>query len=215
VEIAEQYANLSEESISQVKVFTSLFLNEGKRSEQEAYYGFVTDIKVRDNGINIYFKKLAVIPQGSLIKNHIALAIDPMEFSRTHWTIKNINLHEELADAGIVISEAVQSVFNINEHIFDIAMTFSGDNRPLVKSIVEELSVRIAANRIFYYEYYQAYLARPSLDTLLQDIYRNRSKLFVVFLCKSYQNKEWCGLEFHAIRDIIKKEKTIKSCTSF
>ena len=47
----------------------------------------------------------------------------------------------------------------------------------------------------------------PSLDTLLQDIYRNRSRLIVVFLCEKYQEKEWCGIEIRAIREIIKERE--------
>lgn len=46
-------------------------------------------------------------------------------------------------------------------------------------------------------------MARPSLDILLQEIYRDRSKLIVVFIGKKYQEKEWCGVEFRAIKDII------------
>lgn len=36
-----------------------------------------------------------------------------------------------------------------------------------------------------------------------QDIYRNRSKLVVVFLGGDYQRKDWCGIEFRAIKEII------------
>ena len=46
-------------------------------------------------------------------------------------------------------------------------------------------------------------LARPALDVLLQEIYGQRSRLIVVFLCADYQNKEWCGVEFRAIREIV------------
>lgn len=208
-EVKRQFCPLNEAAISQIKAFPTLFVNEnnlGENPNQEAFFGFVTDIKVRDNGINIYFQKLAAIPQTTLIENAPALAIDEIEFSRTHWTIKKLNLREELTEAGIVISEAVPSIFNINTHIFDVAVTFAGESRPLVKAVVEELSAKIASNRVFYDEFYQAYLARPSLDTLLQNIYHKRSRLIVAFLCKSYQEKEWCGLEFHAIRDIIKQK---------
>ena len=34
-------------------------------------------------------------------------------------------------------------------------------------------------------------------------LYRNRSKLIVVFLGGDYQRKEWCGVELRAIREII------------
>ncbi len=46
-------------------------------------------------------------------------------------------------------------------------------------------------------------MARPSLDILLQNIYRERSTLIVVFICADYNSKQWCELEFHAIREFI------------
>ncbi len=62
---------------------------------------------------------------------------------------------------------------------------------------------RIGPNSYFYDNNYVSQLARPSLDTLLQEIYRNRSKLIVVFLGTDYQRKDWCGIEFRAIKEII------------
>jgi hypothetical protein len=73
-----------------------------------------------------------------------------------------------------------------------------------VKSIAAELEVKLGPNTYFYDNNYKSQIARPSVDIVLQDIYRNRSKLVVVFLCKRYQDKEWCGIEFRAIREIIK-----------
>jgi hypothetical protein len=45
------------------------------------------------------------------------------------------------------------------------------------------------------------------MDVLLQGIYRERSKLIVVFISGSYQAKDWCGVEFHAIRNIINRRE--------
>ena len=58
----------------------------------------------------------------------------------------------------------------------------------------------------FGYKDFTAQLARPNLDTLLQRIYLNNSDLVVVFLCAEYEQKEWCGLEWRAIRNIIKNK---------
>lgn len=69
--------------------------------------------------------------------------------------------------------------------------------------VAQELEGRIGPNSYFYDRNYVSQLARPSLDTLLQDIYRHRSKLIVVFLGSDYQRKDWCGIEFRAIREII------------
>ena len=57
---------------------------------------------------------------------------------------------------------------------------------------------------IFYDFDYQAQLSRPNLDVFLQKIYRDRSDLVVIFLCEAYAEKQWCGLEWRAIRDLIK-----------
>jgi hypothetical protein len=87
---------------------------------------------------------------------------------------------------------------------FKVAMSFPGEVRAYVANVVEALRVPLGPDSIFYDHDYQAQLARPNLDTLLQDIYRDRSELVVVFLCSDYARKEWCGLEWRAIRDLIK-----------
>jgi hypothetical protein len=69
-----------------------------------AYYGYVNDIKVQDNGIKVYFTKLNTLPQQVLIDLSYELGIagarSYTELSRTHWAIKRINLIEVLEKAG-------------------------------------------------------------------------------------------------------------------
>ena len=90
---------------------------------------------------------------------------------------------------------------------FQVAMSFPGEHRPYVASTVGKLREHLGPDAVFYDLDYQAQLARPNLDVLLQDIYRNRSALVVVFLCEKYAEKQWCGLEWRAIRDMIKFKK--------
>ena len=66
------------------------------------------------------------------------------------------------------------------------------------------LAASLGRDRVFYDNWYKAELARPSLDIYLQDIYRKQSELLVVFLSAEYESKEWCGLEWRAIRDLLK-----------
>ena len=73
----------------------------------------------------------------------------------------------------------------------------------MVEKIAIELERLIGPNSYFYDNNYVSQLARPSLDVLLQDIYRKRAKLIVVFLSADYQRKDWCGVEFRAIKEII------------
>jgi len=99
-------------------------------------------------------------------------------------------------------------MFDIHSHEFDIAISFPGEHRAYVEALVEALikEHEIKPEKIFYDDFYKPFLAIPSSDIPLQDIYRNRSKLIVTFLCEKYQEKEWCGLEARAIRDLIKEQ---------
>ncbi|WP_245867534.1 hypothetical protein SPSIL_048900 [Sporomusa silvacetica DSM 10669] len=94
-------------------------------------------------------------------------------------------------------------IIDIEHHNFDVAVTFAGESRDFVEQVVRELEKILGTNRVFYDNDYESQLARPGLDFLLQDIYKNRSKLIVVFLSGKYQEKKWCGLEFKAVRDFI------------
>ena len=90
---------------------------------------------------------------------------------------------------------------------FQVAMSFPGEHRTYVASTVEVLRGQLGPDAVFYDFDYQAQLARPNLDVCLQDIYRKQSSLVVVFLCEKYAEKQWCGLEWRAIRDLIKCKK--------
>lgn len=95
----------------------------------------------------------------------------------------------------------------LSEIKFQVAMSFPGEHRTYVASTVDKLREHLGPDAVFYDFDYQAQLARPNLDVLLQDIYCNRSSLVVVFLCDAYAEKQWCGLEWRAIRDMIKSRK--------
>lgn len=90
---------------------------------------------------------------------------------------------------------------------FDLALSFPGEHRAFVKEVAEALALSLTKERVFYDRFHEAELARPNLDTYLQRIYHDESELVVVFLCQKYDEKEWCGLEFRAIRDLIKKRR--------
>ena len=90
---------------------------------------------------------------------------------------------------------------------FDVALSFPGEYRDFVKTIADKLAEELGRDRIFYDNYSEAELGRMNLDTYLQDIYHNHAELIVVFLCAEYKEKEWCGLEWRAIRDLAKQKK--------
>lgn len=96
------------------------------------------------------------------------------------------------------------STKRLQDLAFKAALSFPGEHRSYVAGVANTLSREWGPDTVFYDMDYQSELARPNLDTLLQSIYRDRSDLVVVFLCAEYASKEWCGLEWRSIRDIIK-----------
>lgn len=103
--------------------------------------------------------------------------------------------------------DRVSESIDIDSHVFDVALSFPGESRDYVLDVTKDLHLNLGKDSYFYDKNYTAHLARPDLDTLLQDIYRNRSKLVVVFLSGEYDEKEWCGLEFRAIKQFIKDKQ--------
>jgi hypothetical protein len=90
---------------------------------------------------------------------------------------------------------------------FDVALSFPGERRRDVAKLANELAKNLGKARVFYDDYYKAELARPNLDLYLQSIYLEHSELVVVIVCGKYEEKEWCGVEWRAIREIIKKRE--------
>lgn len=108
-EMKDLCASLSPEAIAIIKTFPAVFCSENRHysktdPDHMAFYGYVTDIKVQDNGIKVYFTKLNQLPQQVLIDLSYELSIagakSYTELSRTHWAIKRINLVEVLENAG-------------------------------------------------------------------------------------------------------------------
>lgn len=102
--------SLSSEAIELIKTFPAIFCSENDQygtcaDSQIAYLGLVTDIKVQDNGIKVYYQTLYDLPQKRLNEIIFDLGISGTdsfnEFNRTHWCIKRIDLIAALQEAGI------------------------------------------------------------------------------------------------------------------
>jgi len=95
---------------------------------------------------------------------------------------------------------------DIFTHVFRVAFSFPGEARHRITPIAHNVQEALGPDSVFYDEWYKAELARPSLDLRLQGIYA-RAELVVVCLCAGYDRKEWCGLEWRPIRDLVKKRQ--------
>lgn len=91
---------------------------------------------------------------------------------------------------------------------FKVAFSFPGESRALVKAVADKLSEEFGEEAILYdkYRWAKAELPGMDLDVHLPDLYREDSELIVVFMLEKYDEKEWCLLEWRAIRDFAKSK---------
>lgn len=207
-EIIKQFGLLDAVACQELMRMPCIFAYESGRNKAPKF-GTITNITKRQQVVRIEYDIQPVDPfltaeQMESLK--FELDMSGWETNRTHWAVKDVNLPKELHAIGIKLpswSRAITKAVDISTHSFDVALSFPGQARDLVEAVASELEGLIGPNSYFYDSNYTSQLARPSLDLLLQDIYRNRSKLIVVFLSGDYQNRDWCGIEFRAISDII------------
>ena len=214
-EIIEKYGELTKSNIDEIKQFPCIFAYENQVTKNPKF-GLIRKIVNRQVKIKIEYEIIELekfLTYSDISNMSLNLDISDWEMNRTHWAIKDVNLSKELISKGIKFPQGIcrdTKAVDITKHKFEVALSFPGEIRNYIATIVSELEKLVGPNSYFYDSNYKAQLARPSLDTLLQDIYKNRSKLIVVFLCKKYQEKEWCGIEFRAIKEIIMERQNNK-----
>lgn len=208
--VKARLAKLTTESIEQLKSFPTLFAYEG--DDKPVRIGYIRRIRERGRSILIEYEldqTVAPFTFGSLAPLKTKLDIAEWEMSRTHWAVKDEDLFEILVSAGLVDQSFVgegRPPGRVEEMRFKVALSFPGEKREYVAGVAAEVKKRLGQASVFYDKDFTAQLARPNLDTLLQRIYLNNSDLVVVFLCADYERKQWCGLEWRAIRTIIKNK---------
>jgi hypothetical protein len=208
-EVTEKYGNLDAASTADLKLLPCIFAYEGA-NRKNPKFGIVRDIARRQKQVRIDYEIQPVVPfltWEDLNTLSFELDIGRWEMNRTHWAVKNVNLQKELHSArGIVLPLWVAGArkgVNLASHVFDVALSFSGEVRAYVEQVAAALEHLMGPDRYFYDNNYVAQLARPSLDVFLQAIYRDRSKLIVLFVGSDYERKEWCGIEFRAVREVL------------
>jgi hypothetical protein len=206
--LRERFATLTAQNIGELKSYPALFAYEGE--ERDVRVGYLRRIKERVGSVFIEYEfepEISAIPFYKIAPLKSRFDIGNWEMNRTHWALKDENLFEVLHSAGLVdenFSPLLTDLALVEEVRFKVALSFPGEKRDYVKEVAKELKKRLPKASVFYDGDFTAQLARPNLDTLLQKIYGNNSDLVVVFLCSEYEKKQWCGLEWRAIREIIK-----------
>jgi TIR domain len=94
---------------------------------------------------------------------------------------------------------------------FQVAFSFAGEQRDLVRSIAVAVEERLGRSKVFLDEWYEAYIAGADADTLLQDIYLERCEVAVVCISERYGNKPWTRAEHAAVRDRVNRSRVSDS----
>lgn len=206
--IRETYGALSATQVDELRRLPCIFAYES-RNEIDPHFGLIRNVRARPDKVQIEYELHDVsvfLTAEQLEEMMFELDIGEWELNRTHWAVKDVDLAAELSRKGIILPRWASRAgpkINLANHNFDVALSFPGEVREYVEQVAQHLERLLGPNRYFYDRNYTAQLARPSLDTFLQGIYQERSRLVVVFAGGDYQVKDWCGIEFRAIRKII------------
>ena len=94
-----------------------------------------------------------------------------------------------------------------SEQQFEIALSFPGEHREAVEKIADVLAKKLGGQeKVFYDNWMKGIIGRPNFHRVLLPSYEN-ARLVVCFLCREYEQKEWCGLEWRVIFDMIKRRE--------
>jgi hypothetical protein len=206
--VIEAYGALEAAQIDQLRRLPCVFAY-GSGNKIDPHFGLIRDVTVRAKSVRVDYEMhpLDVFLTAEQLKEmNFELEIGKWELNRTHWAVKDVDLAAESNRKGIILPRwAAQAGPRIDlaDHQFDVALSFPGESRDYVEQVAQHLERLIGPDRYFYDRNYTAQLARPSLDTFLQAVYRDRSRMVVVFSGGDYQLKDWCGIEFRAVREII------------
>lgn len=90
---------------------------------------------------------------------------------------------------------------------FRVAFSFAGEKRSFVSAVAEILADIFGQEKILYDKYHKAEFARRDLGIYLPNLYNKESDLIVVIVSPDYDEREWTGLEWIAIHDLLKKRR--------
>ena len=112
-ETKQRFDALTPEMIEEIKTLPSLFLAENRPygkadDDQRVIYGFVSDLKIYENDVKIYFCGYKT----DIVQQRLNELLDELglignnafnELNRTHWSIKRVDLIQELYEANLPV----------------------------------------------------------------------------------------------------------------
>jgi hypothetical protein len=97
--------------------------------------------------------------------------------------------------------------------IYDIAVSFSGEERELVERFVSRLKEEDIT--VFYDKDYDSKLICSDLESEFEEIYGTQSRVICTFISKSYREREWPSFERNIWAKKVKAKSVIPIFTDF
>lgn len=105
--IAEKYGDLSGGQIDEIIQFPCIFAYE-TQCHKNPKFGYIREIVKRQGKVKIHYEIIPLdkfLTQDELEEIQFELDIDPWEYNRTHWAIKDVNLQKELLAKEIYLPQ--------------------------------------------------------------------------------------------------------------
>ena len=153
--ITIKFGDLTQEQVRELKRFPCVFAYEAS-CKKDPVFGVLRDVITRQGEVRIDYD---IIPIAPFIKAEdvdglaFALDISKWEMNRTHWAVKDVDLAKELHSCGITLPQWARTTakaVDITKHTFAVALSFPGEVRDYVESVVAELERLIGPNSYFY-----------------------------------------------------------------
>lgn len=90
----------------------------------------------------------------------------------------------------------VQPEANHSKFIYDVALSFAGEDRSYVEMVAKAL--RVKGIKVFYDEFEEVSMWGKDLFAYLDHIFTNSATFCVMFISEMYTKKAWCDLEFNS-----------------
>ena len=89
-----------------------------------------------------------------------------------------------------------------------------GEKRVFVAEVASILAKHFNEESILYDKFHEAEFARRDLGIYLPELYHQHSELVVVVICPNYDHKQWTGLEWTAVLDLLSRrnDKEVMLC---
>jgi|GEM_PF-990077 len=191
--IKEEYDSFNREQIEAIKSYPCIFAYEDGIEKKDAYIGYITDLVVRSNALKFYIKKNGILTYDNLHKYAFEFDIDLSgsitELKHTHWTIKSIDLSEEIKKNNISILPYKRDVL---------------DERAIPSSSMELLNILLVEDNPVKYMQELFANADNKTDSRLRAMMRDLKE-------KGYLSSEWADnvpyiIDFHESAYALKLE---------